>query len=77
MSTRLSQVADAGDRLDADLFELDPVSGDLWQRTFTPHIERKPTFYVIGEEAGGEMSFTALRAGVNGSIFRPNGLVPS
>jgi Hydrazine synthase alpha subunit middle domain len=61
VSTRAGVVADRSARLDGDLYELDPSTGDVTRRTATPHIERKPVFYVTGEEAGGEISFTALR----------------
>ncbi len=61
VSTRTGNVADRGAALDADLYELDPASGEITRRTFTPHSERKPVFFAIGEEAGGEVAFTALR----------------
>ena len=61
VSTRLGLVADAGEQLDAELFELDLHSGELIRRSWTPHIERYPAYLVSGEEAGGEISFTALR----------------
>ena len=61
VSTRAGAIADQGNWLDADLYELDPQSGDITRRTWTPHIERKPVFFVHGEEAGGEISFSALR----------------
>ena len=64
VSTRAGQLADGGQRLDGDLYELDPASGEVTRRTWTPHGERKPTFYLIGEEAGGEVAFTALRDAV-------------
>ena len=61
VSNRAGVVADGGRLLDAELYELDPSSGALTRRTYTPHIERKPVFFAIGAEAGGEVSFTALR----------------
>lgn len=61
VSTRAGVVADDGVRLDADLYQLGPTSGPVRRRTFTPHIERKPVFFVHGEENGGEVAFTALR----------------
>ncbi|MCC7110067.1 MAG: hypothetical protein IT382_12310 [Deltaproteobacteria bacterium] len=66
VSTRDGLVADRGSRLDADLFELDPASGVITRRTRTPHIERKPIFFVTGEEAGDEVGFSALREAVGG-----------
>jgi hypothetical protein len=61
VSTRLGLVADAGQQLDAELFELDLHTRELVRRSWTPHIERYPAYLVLGEEAGGEISFTALR----------------
>jgi hypothetical protein len=66
VSTRGGTVADRGSLLDADIYELDPGTGDLTRRTFTPHVERKPVYYTIGAEAGGEIGFTALRDAVDG-----------
>ncbi len=60
-STRAGAVADQGERLDADLYSLDPSTGALRRWTFTPHVERKPVFFDIGDEAGGEVAFSALR----------------
>ncbi len=79
VSTRAGVLADDGARLDADLYELDLVDGALRRRTRTPHIEREPTHLVVGEEAGGEVAFTALRDAVRsqarGHPFRfPTGL---
>ena len=64
VSTMAQRVADDGRRLDADLYELDPKTGVITQRTWTPHIERRPVFLVHGEENGGEVAFTALREAV-------------
>ena len=66
VSTRAGILADGGQLLDADLYELDPSTGAITQRTFTPHIERRPVFLVSGEEAGGEIAFTALRDAIAG-----------
>ena len=60
VSTRAGSVADGGHLLDADLYELDPATGEVLRRTVTPHIERKPTFYTTGK-VSGEVAFTALR----------------
>ncbi|MCC6899276.1 MAG: PD40 domain-containing protein [Polyangiaceae bacterium] len=60
VSTRAGRLADGGQRLDAELMSLDEDDG-LRRWTHTPHVERKPVFLEIGEEAGGEVAFTALR----------------
>jgi mono/diheme cytochrome c family protein len=60
VSSRAATAADDG-REDTDIYELDPDSGALTRRTWTPHVERRPTFFVTGTEAGGEVGFTALR----------------
>lgn len=60
-STRQGVTADAGQMLDAELYELDPVTGELTRRTWTPHIERKPVYLVTGEENGGEVAFSVRR----------------
>lgn len=64
VSTRAGVLADGGDVLDAELYELDPDTGAITRRTWTPHVERKPVFLVHGEENGGEVAFTALREAV-------------
>jgi len=64
VSTRGGHVADGMALLDSDVYELDPDRGALLRRTVTPHIERKPVFLVHGEENGGEVAFTAVRAAV-------------
>ena len=61
VSTRHGAIADRGQLLDAEIYELNPASGELTRRTWTPHIERKPVFLTLGEENGGEMAFSALR----------------
>lgn len=66
VSTRAGRVADGGRLLDADLYSLDPGTGELRRWTRTPHVERKPTFFTVGDEAGGEVGFTALRAALPG-----------
>lgn len=66
-STRAGLVADRGVLVDADLYELDPDTGAILRRTFTPHVERKPVYFTSGEEAGGEIGFSALRDAVGGS----------
>ncbi len=60
VSTRAGVLGDRG-RLDTDLYSLDPETGAVVRRTWTPHLERKPVFLVTGEESGGEIGFTALR----------------
>lgn len=60
-STRAGAVADQGQRLDAELYSLDPTSGAARRWTYTPHVERKPVFFDVGDEAGGEVAFSALR----------------
>lgn len=66
VSTRGGVLEDRGARQDGDLYELDPSSGAIERRTSTPHIERKPVFFVTGEEAGNEIGFSALREAVGG-----------
>ncbi|MCP4807479.1 MAG: hypothetical protein GY913_17895 [Proteobacteria bacterium] len=62
VSDRDGTTTDAGG-LDPELYELTLETGSLQRRTWTPHAERKPTWYAIG--AGGhEVAFTALRAAV-------------
>ncbi len=60
-STRAGVVADQGRLLDAELYSLVLDTGAVRRWTFTPHVERKPGFLDLGEEAGGEVAFTALR----------------
>ncbi|MDP2305677.1 MAG: hypothetical protein Q8P18_06590 [Pseudomonadota bacterium] len=60
-STRGGSLDDAGLRPDAELYELDPDSGTITRRTWTPHVEIRPVFLVHGNENGGEVAFTALR----------------
>jgi hypothetical protein len=60
-STRAGVVADGGHVLDAELYSLDPATGELRRWTYTPHVERRPVFLDVGGEAGGEVAFTALR----------------
>lgn len=64
VSTRAGVLEDRGPRLDGDLYELDPATGAVQRRTSTPHVERKPVFFVTGEEAGDEVGFSALREAV-------------
>ena len=65
VSTREGVIADDGERLDAELYELDPATGELSQRSWTPHIERRPIFLTMGKVAG-EIAFTVLRDAVPG-----------
>ncbi len=60
VSTRAGTLSDDGRLLDADLYTLDPAR--RW--THTAQIERKPGFFTVGDEAGGEIGFTALRAAI-------------
>ncbi|MCC6623908.1 MAG: hypothetical protein IT385_21800 [Deltaproteobacteria bacterium] len=66
VSDRSGLAADDGRRRDADLYELDPATGALARRTFTPHIERRPVFLTLGHEHAGEVAFTALREAIPG-----------
>ncbi len=59
VSTRAGEIADGGDLLDADIYSLEP-GGDVVRWTWTPHVERKLTFFDIGPH-GGELAFSALR----------------
>ncbi len=61
VSTRDGTRADDG-RVDAELYCFE--GGSLKRRSWTPHIERKPVLWRLGEEAGGEVGFTALREAV-------------
>lgn len=74
VSTSAGTVADRPGRLDAELYELDLETGHRTRRTWTPHSERKPVFFVYGEENGGEISFSAVRelmpAKARAHIFR-------
>ena len=63
VSTRAGVVADRGQHLDADIYSLSE-DGELRRWTHTPHIERKPVFFEVGEEAGGEVAFSALREAI-------------
>ncbi|MCC6999968.1 MAG: hypothetical protein IT370_35545 [Deltaproteobacteria bacterium] len=64
VSTRAGVVADQGQLLDADVYSLAPATGELRRWTYTPHVERKPVFFDLGDEAGGEVAFSALRDAV-------------
>jgi hypothetical protein len=66
VSSRAGVVDESGSNLDADLYTVDPSSGAVTRRSWTPHFERKPAAFNVGTEAGGEMSFTALRATIPG-----------
>lgn len=66
VSTRAGVLEDRGPNLDGDLYSLDPSTGAVQRRTSTPHVERKPVFFAIGDEAGDEVGFTALREAVGG-----------
>lgn len=60
-STRAGVLADGGAMLDAEIYSLDPSTGALRRWTYTPHVERKPVFFDLGDEAGGEVAFDVLR----------------
>lgn len=74
VSTRAGVVADQGTMLDAEIYALDPKSGTTRRWTYTPHIERKPVFFDLGGEAGGQVAFSALRDAIPGQarahVFR-------
>ncbi len=74
VSTQAGHLADPGDRLDGELYSLDLETGTRVRWTWTPHAERKPVFFVHGEENGGEISFSAARelmgAKARAHIFR-------
>lgn len=74
VSTRAGVVADQGQMLDAEIYSLDPASGDTRRWTYTPHVERKPVFFDVGDEAGGEVAFSVLRDAIPGQarahVFR-------
>lgn len=63
VSTRAGVLADDGRLLDADIYQVDPITGDVRRRSWTPHIERKPSFFTIGKVAG-EVAFSTLRAAI-------------
>ena len=65
VSTRAGTVADGAAHLDADLYALDPATGDVVRRSWTPHVERMPNWYSVGAN-GAEVAFTAVRAAVPG-----------
>lgn len=65
-STRAGVVADQGQLLDAELYSLTLATGERRRWTHTPHVERRPVFLDTGEEAGGEVAFSALRDGFPG-----------
>lgn len=65
ISTRSGEVADEG-LLNGDLWELDLQTGDARRRSYTAHVERKPSFYKIGHETFGQVCFTTLRAAIPG-----------
>ncbi len=61
VSTRRNTLASDGIHLDAELFELDPDTGTIWQRSWTPQVERTPRYLATGHENGGEIAFSVLR----------------
>lgn len=66
VSTRAGVVDESGALVDADVYSLDPTTGHVRRWTHTPHVERRPVFYDLGDEAGGEVAFGALRATLPG-----------
>lgn len=66
VSTRAGVLADQGRLLDAEVYSLDLGTSEVRRWTFTPHVERKPVFFDLGDEAGGEVSFSALRDAIPG-----------
>ncbi|MBM4364722.1 MAG: PD40 domain-containing protein [Deltaproteobacteria bacterium] len=69
VSDREGKLADDGERLDTEIYSVDPGTLEVTRWTWTPHIERKTTFAVHGEEHGGEVLFTALRDAIPGESF--------
>lgn len=69
VSDRAGVLADDGVRLDTEIYSVDPTTLDVTRWTWTPHVERKLTFFVHGEEHGGEVGFTALRDAIPGESF--------
>lgn len=74
VSTRAGAVADQGQLLDAEIYSLDPATREVRRWTYTPHVERKPVFFDLGDEAGGEVAFSVLRDAIPGQarahVFR-------
>ncbi len=66
VSTGAGVLAEGGLLLDGDLYEMDLATRHVRRRTITPHVERDPTWLDIGEEAAGQIAFTALRETVPG-----------
>lgn len=64
VSTRAGTLSELPGMLDADLYELNLDTNEVTRWTFTPQIERRPVFFVHGEEAGGEIGFSALRTAI-------------
>ncbi|OGQ17943.1 MAG: hypothetical protein A2138_02235 [Deltaproteobacteria bacterium RBG_16_71_12] len=73
-STRAGVLADQGRLLDAELYSLELATLAVRRWTHTPHVERKPVFFDVGGEAGGEVAFSVLRdaipAQARAHIFR-------
>ncbi len=69
VSDREGVLADDGERLDTEVYSVDIDNNHEARWTWTPHVERKPTFVVHGEEHGGEVLFTALRDAVPGESY--------
>lgn len=61
VSTRAGWVADRGQWLDADVYQIDLATGAVTRRTATPHVERKPVWFTAGHGNAQEIAFTALR----------------
>lgn len=58
VSTAAGRVADGGQLLDTDVYELVQETGEIRRRTWTPHIERKLVYFTSGHP---EMAFSSLR----------------
>lgn len=69
ISNRAGKLADDGERLDTEVYSVDVDTRAVTRWTWTPHVERKLSFAVHGEEHGGEVMFTALRDAVPGESF--------
>ena len=74
VSTRAGEVADGGELLDADIYSLEP-GGDVARWTWTPHVERKLTFFDIGPH-GGELAPARRSTPGRRSLARSAGRLP-
>lgn len=74
VSTRAGTLGDRGSELDADIYSIGPDVTSPRRWTWTRHIERKLTFFRIGQGSAAELAFSALRETIPGQarahIFR-------